>query len=269
MPIMNGLLNKGTLGATFLMAAAMLSGFRTVNGKMRLHGITTATDKTVITYNADKSIAKLVSTHKTSDESYVVARIPVYENGHLVKTLFTDDEVSDAPMLFSTFTYSSKGQVEKISYYQENVVNAYDSLVYNNTGKIIARYFFSKQAGKNGFESHNCQLYTWDAQGNISSMENMGRLNDKAEFVLSSSTSYKYDSKPNAQQNTPVLSYMIDIAPANLSANNIVSETITATAGSAIVNNYAYAYNASQYPVKVTATYGGKETVATELEWAE
>jgi glycine/serine hydroxymethyltransferase len=62
---------------------------------------------------------------------------------------------------------------------------------------------------------------------------------------------------------------MIDVAPANLSANNIVSETITAAAGSAIVNNYAYAYNASQYPVKVTATYGGKETVATVLEWAE
>ncbi|MVT42305.1 hypothetical protein GO495_17065 [Chitinophaga oryziterrae] len=267
---MNGLLNKGTLGATFLMAAAMLSGFRTVNGKMHLHGITTATDKTVITYNADKSIAKLVSTHKTSDESYVVARIPVYENGRLVKTLFTDGDESDAPVLFSTFTYSSKGLVEKINYYEDNVVNAYDSLVYNNTGKITARYFFSKQEGKNGFESHNCQLYTWNAQGNISSMENMGRLNDKAEFVLSSGISYKYDSKPNAQQSIPVLSYIIDVTPANLSANNIISETITAVAGNAIVNNYAYTYNASQYPVKVTATYdGGKETVATELEWAE
>jgi hypothetical protein len=100
-------------------------------------------------------------------------------------------------------------------------------------------------------------------------MENLGRLSDKAEFVLSSGTSYKYDSKPNAQQSIPVLSYIVDVTPANLSANNIVSETITA-AGNAVVNNYAYAYNASQYPVKVTATYaGGKETVATELEWAE
>jgi hypothetical protein len=269
MPVMNGLLNKGTLGAAFITAAAMLSSFSTINGKMRLHGITTATDKTVITYNADKSIAKLVSTHKTGDDSYVAARIPVYENGQLVKTLFTDDEQSGTPVLFSSFTYSAKGQVEKISYYQENAVNAYDSLVYSNTGKIIARYFFSKEAS--GFESHNCQLYTWDAKGNISSLENMGRLNDKAAFVLSSAISYTYDSKPNAQQSIPELSYIIDVAPVNLSANNIVSETITtATGSSAGVNNYTYAYNASQYPVKVTATYAGSnETVATVLEWAE
>jgi hypothetical protein len=267
MPNMNGLLNKGTLAATFLIAAAMLSAFRADdNGKIRLQGITTSTDKTVITYNADKSIAKLVSTHKTSDESYVTARIPVYENGKLVKTLFTDS--NEAGSLFSSFTYSSKGQIEKISYFQGDVTDAYDSLVYNAAGQIVARYFFNKEEA--AFVNHNCQLYTWDAKGNITGMQNLGRLSDKAAFEVSSDVTYTYDSKPNAHQSIPSLSYIIDIAPSNLSANNIVSESITSAAGTAVVNNYEYAYNASQYPVKVTAKYAGaKDAVATELEWAE
>ena len=266
---MNGLMNKGTLAAAFLMAAAMLSAFRADNtGKIRLHGISTSTDKTVITYNADKSIAKLVSTHKTSDESYVTARIPVYENGKLVKTLFTEGD--EAPSLFSSFTYSSKGQVEKINYFQGDAVNAYDSLVYSAAGQIVARYFFNKEEGQTAFSNHNCQLYTWDAKGNISSMQNLGRLSDKAEFAVSSNVTYTYDSKPNAHQSIPSLSYIIDIAASNLSANNIISESITSAAGTAVVNKYEYAYNASQYPVKVTAKYAGaKDAVATELEWAE
>lgn len=266
---MNAFTNKGTLAAAFLMAAATLSAFRPGHtGKIHLQGISTSTDKTVITYNADKSIARLVSTHKTGNESYVVARVPVYEKGQLVKTMFIDSDA--APAVFSSFTYSAKGQVEKISYFQGDAVNAYDSLVYNTNGKITARYFFNKEEGQTAFENHNCQLYTWDAKGNISGMESMGRLNAAAEFVLSSSTTYTYDNKPNAQQSIPALSYIIDIAPANLSANNILSETITPATGNAIVNSYEYAYNASQYPVRVTAKYAGaKDAVATELQWAD
>lgn len=257
---------NGFTSAAFLMAAVAFSAFRTENP--RLQGITTSTDKTVISYNADKSIAKLLSTHKTEDESYVVARIPVYENGKLVKTMFTDS--NDAPAVFSSFSYSPKGQIEKISYYQGDVVNAYDSLVYNAAGKITARYFFNNEEGQTAFESHNCQLYTWDAKGNISRMESMGRLNAQAEFVLSAVTSYTYDNKPNGQQSVPSLSYITDVAPANLSANNILSETITAATGNTIVNSYTYAYNAAQYPVKVTAKYAGAEgVVATELQWGE
>lgn len=261
---MSGLMNKGALGATVLMVAAMLSAFRGDTGKMRLHGIATSTDKTIISYNADKSIAKLVSTHKTDDDTYILTRIPVYENGKLVKTMLTDSDA--APSLFSDFGWNTKGQVEKIRYYENGTVNAYDSLVYNAAGKITARYFFNKEA--NTFTSHNCQLYTWDAKGNITRMESMGRADNNAAFALSSTTSYKYDNKLNAHQSTPSLSYIVDVAPVNLSANNIVAETITTDNGST-TNIYAYAYNAMQYPVKVTATYGGKEKIATVLEWAE
>ena len=262
-------MNRGTLSVTFLMAAAMLSAFRTNTDEIRLQRISSATDKTIITYNADKSIARLVSTHKTADESYVVTRIPVYENGKLVKTMFTDDVAAEAT-LFSAFTYSAKEQVEKISYFQEDAVNAYDSLIYNDAGKIIARYFFNKGEGQSAFESHNCQLYTWDVKGNITGMENFGRLSAKAAFILSYRTSYTYDNKSNAQQSSPSLSYIIDVTPANLSANNIVSETITSATGSTIVNNFEYAYNAAQYPVRITAKYAGtQDAVSTELEWAE
>jgi hypothetical protein len=260
MPIMRGLRNKGAVTAAFLVAAVMFSAFRTDTGKMRLHGIITPTDKTVISYNADKSVAKLVSTHQTSDESYTVTRIPVYENGKLVRTMLADD--AGAPTLFSKLTWSVNNQVIKVSYYENGKVNTYDSLVYKN-GKIAARYFFIKADGK--FQSQNCQLYTWDEKGNVTLVENMGRLNDKAEYTLSSSTSYKYDNKANAQLNIPA--YLVDITPAYLSANNVVAETIT-VGDNTLENSYEYEYDAMQYPVSVTAKYGN-EVIPTKLEWAE
>jgi len=254
---MSGLKNRGAITATFLIAAAMFSAFRADTGKMRLHGIITPTDKTVITYNADKSVAKLVSTHQTSDESYTVTRIPVYENGKLVKTMFADENA--APSLFSTLTWSVNNQVIKVSYYENGAVNSYDSLVYRN-GKVAARYFFTKT--NDGFQSQNCQLYTWDAKGNVTKVENMGRLNNQAEFALSSTVSYKYDNKANAQLNIPA--YLVDFTPASLSVNNVTTETID----DKLVGSYEYVYNDMQYPVSVKAKYGN-ETVSTKLEWKE
>jgi hypothetical protein len=263
---------KGRLCAVILMTAVIVSAFRPLNsdrGKMRLRGIATANNRTVFSYNGDKSIAELLTIRKTEEGSYTTTRIPVYKNGRLAKTFVTDDDASHAPTLFAAFEYSGKGKVRRILYYLEGFVHGYDSLIYNTNGQIIARYFFNGTQDGTAFENNSCQLYTWDNKGNIVMMENMGRVNRRLPFTLSSTTTYTYDDHPNAQQSVPSLCYLVDIAAVNLSANNILTETITSAASNnSIVNHYSYAYNEQQYPERITARYAvSEETVVTELEW--
>lgn len=262
---------KGCIVAALLLTGISVSAFRTSDdkGKMRLRGITTATDRTVISYNDDKSVAELLTTYKTDEGSYTTTRIPVYKNGRLVKTYVTDDESSHAPTLFAAYEYSPKGNIRRIVYYLSGDVHGYDSLAYNDAGRISARYSFGDSPDGTAFENNSCQYYTWDNKGNIVTIENMGRVNKKLPFTLSSTTTYTYDNHPNAQQSIPSLAYLVDIAAVNLSANNIVTETITpATGGNSIINHYAYAYNDAAYPTQITTRYAaGDETVVTELEW--
>lgn len=263
---------KGRVCAALILTAIIASAFRpgySNKGKMRLRGINTATNKIMISYNEDKSIAELLTIYKTENGSYSTTRIPVYRNGRLVKIFVTDDEASNAPALFSSFEYSAKGNIRRIVYYLDGLVHGYDSLAYNNKGQIVARYFFNDTQDGSSFENNSCQLYTWDNKGNIVVIENMGRVNRKLPFILSSTTTYTYDDHPNAHCGISSLCYVMDITAANLSANNVVTETITGAEGSnGIVNHYSYAYNEEQYPARITTKYAtGDETVVTELEW--
>lgn len=252
-----------------LITATILSAAIATKDGDRLHTISSATDKTVISYNADKSIAKMVTTHSSGDDQYTDVRIPVYQNGKLVKTMSAAEENSAAPTLFSTFGYNSNGKIDKISYYEEDHVSGYDSLVYDNKGQLAARYFFVLPAGKSAFENHYCQLYTWDQQGNISQLENMGRNADNAAFALSSTVTYKYDNKLNSQRSIPGFAFITDLSAVNLSANNILSEVITtANGGSTIANSFEYAYNSKQYPEHVTVKNSASNMAATtDLTW--
>ncbi|WP_044218923.1 hypothetical protein [Chitinophaga pinensis] len=263
---------RGRIVAALLLAGITVSAFRSPSdkGRMRLHGITTATDRTVISYNEDRTVAELLTTYKTEEGSYTTTRIPVYKNGRLVKTFVTDDESSHAPTLFATYDYSEKGNIRRIIYYLDGLVHSYDSLVYNSSGQITARYFFNDTQDGLAFENNSCQFYTWDVKGNIISVHNMGRVNKKLPFTKASTTTYTYDDHPNAQHSIPALPYLVDIAAVNLSANNIITETITPVTGNnRIVNQYKYAYNEEAYPKQITTTYAeGGETVVTELEWS-
>lgn len=263
---------ESRLCAALLLVSIIASAFRPVNsdkGKMRLRGISTAASKTVITYNADKSIAALLTIDQTTEGGYTATRIPVYKDGRLIRVFVTDEESSQAPVLFSSFEYSDKGRIRRIIYYLEGAVHGYDSLAYNANGQISARYFFNDTQDGIAFENNNCQLYTWNNKGNIITIENMGRVNRKLPFMLSSTTTYTYDDHPNAQHSIPSLCYLTDIAAENMSANNIITETITpATGDNSIVKHYSYEYNADRYPAKITARYAvDDEMMVTDLEW--
>lgn len=269
---MPSLRSKRQLYVVLTLVLIAASSFRPVlseKGKMRLRGISTDTRKTLISYNTDKSIAQLLTICKTTDGGYTTTRIPVYRNGKLMKVFVADDESSHAPSLFSSFEYSEKGHVRRVLYYLDGEVHGYDSLAYNAKGEIIARYFFNEAEDGASFENKTCQLYNWDQKGNIIMIENMGRVNKKLPFTLSSTTEYTYDDHPNAQRNLRSICFLTDIAAANLSANNIVTETIRpATGGNSIVNHYSYAYNAERYPTRITTHYAiNNEMTVTELEW--
>jgi hypothetical protein len=263
---------KAPLCAVFLLTAFIAVAFRPLHydkGRLQLRGINTATNKTVISYNEDRSIAELLTIYKTEEGSYTTTRIPVYKNGRLVKTYVTDDDASHAPTLFSSFEYSKKGNIRRIIYYLDGLVHGYDSLVFNANDQIIARYFFNDTQDGSSFENNSCQCYTWDDKGNIVMIENMGRVNRKLPFTISSTTTYTYDDHPNAQQHIPSLCYLVDITAAYLSANNIVTETITAAiSNNSSVNHYSYTYNEDLYPTRITTRYAvSDEMTVTELEW--
>jgi hypothetical protein len=269
MPIFS---TKSRLCTALLLVMIVASAFHPVysdKGKMRLRGISSASNKTVITYNADKTVAELLTIYQTADGSYSTTRIPVYKDGRLIKIFVTDEESSQAPVLFSSFEYSSKGKIRRIIYYLDGAVHGYDSLAYNKNGLIVARYFYNDTQDGTAFENNSCQLFRWDNKGNIVRIENMGRVNRKLPFRLSSLTTYTYDDHPNAQQSIPSLWYLTDITAENMSANNIVTETITsAVSNNSIVKHFSYAYNAARYPSRITARYAvNDEVVVTDLEW--
>ncbi|SHN22986.1 hypothetical protein [Chitinophaga sp. CF418] len=263
---------KSLLCAAILLVMIIASAFRPVNsdkGKMRLRGISTAASKTVISYNEDKSIAQLLTIYQTAEGGYSTTRIPVYKDGRLIRIFMTDEESSQAPALFSSFEYSGEGSIRRIIYYLDGAVHGYDSLAYDNNGQISARYFFNDTQDGLAFENNSCQFYTWNNKGNIVTIENMGRVNRKLPFTLSSTTTYMYDDHPNAQHSISSLCYLTDIAAENMSANNIVTETITpAVSNNSIVKRYSYTYNAERYPTRIITRYAvNNEIVVTELEW--
>lgn len=264
-------LNRVLLYTAAFTGAALISAFRMDEGTMRLIGVKTSTDRTVISYHENKSVSSLLTMHNSSDGVYTTTRIPVYENGRLVKMFITDEESTSEPRLFSSFDYSDKQEIIRISYYLNKNVHAYDSLVYNSEGRVVERYYFDRTRKNAPFTNNSCQHYNWDRNGNIVSVDNMGKPDPKLPFTHSSTTLYQYDGHPNIQRSIPLLAYLVDVAAINLSANNIVSETIQpANGGRAIVNRYKYAYKNKKYPSRVTAIFSGNEgSVITELEWSE
>ncbi|WP_217606752.1 hypothetical protein [Chitinophaga sp. GbtcB8] len=256
------------------IAAIALTSFRNNDegntDRPFLQAINSHASTTLITYNLQHAISRLTRIQRTVEETYTDIRIPVYESGHLVSTLVSDRANGEDSQLFSSFDYTDDySRIEKIHYYTEGSIQAYDSLVYNETGHITARYFFGKNVN-NHFENHNYQAYTWDNAGNVIQLDNYGRMGTSGNFALSSTMLYSYDKKLNPQQRINGLCYITDIMPAFLSNNNVLTEQIISTQGAdKTTTSYKYEYNSAQYPTSVTAIYGAdgsRETTRLSYE---
>ncbi|ASZ13378.1 hypothetical protein KTO58_07400 [Chitinophaga pendula] len=249
-------------------AGVLFSAFRTGDKPVLLQKISSAGGNTRIHYNMDNTVQQLLITNKSEFGDYTTARIPVYENGRLTGTRISETEENGSERPFSRLQYESgSNRISQVQYLLGEQVNSYDSLVYNTNGQVIAKYYFAKQATNGQFASQNCQQYTWDQKGNVTRMENLGRTSTQADFKLVSAVDYTYDSKPNAHLQIPGMAFITDIAPTNMSANNITSETLTTIAtGKQQTGTYTYTYNARKYPVRVVYNTGA-ERFSTSLEW--
>ncbi|MGO4290440.1 hypothetical protein [Chitinophaga sp. RAB17] len=267
------MLNKSAtqrVSLAMLMASAVVfSAFRSDRNSQQstyLHKISSPAGQTVLEYNADKTIKKIVQFHKTENAAYSDVQLPVYENGRLVKSLFADNETATTGDLYTSYDYAGD-KVAKISYYRDNAVYTYDSLVYNEAGKLATRYQFGKNPAKGTWENTGYQQFTWDGEGNVTQVDNFGKQPGYSKFLHTSAVGYTYDKQQNPQQQQPELANLMDLSAANLSAHNILTENISSVNSSRVVTStYSYAYNGGKYPVRGTYT-SGMDAAVVKLEW--
>ncbi|MBV7531510.1 hypothetical protein [Chitinophaga sp. sic0106] len=237
-----------------LLAVLGLSSAFTVPGEPQptyLTSISSSGGRTTVEYNADKSISRLVQVHKGESGDYNEVIKPVYDNGRLVKTMASDGTSADE--VNTSLDYNPQGQVTRISYYRNEVVYAYDSLVYNEAGQLTTRHQFTAQPSKGNFDNSGYQEFTWDAAGDIIRQDNYGKQPGFSKFLRLSSISYRYDNKVNSRQQHPGLRWILELQPANLSAHNVVSETLTSSRSSrAVTSTCTYSYSGGKFPLKAT-----------------
>ncbi|MBC9929651.1 hypothetical protein [Chitinophaga qingshengii] len=265
---------KTQLATCALLAVSMTfaTAFRTDNnapGATYLSKISSPAGKTTFEYNADKTLRKITRLHQSGRDSWLSIQLPVYENGRLVKTFSTDDANAVTGDLNATYSYTANGQLQFINYYRNNAVYMTDSLVYNATGKISARYHQTINPVKRQLEITGYQEYTWNKDGDVTQMDNYGKVPGYSSFQLTSSATYTYDRQQNPQQLCPELAYLTDITPANMSTHNVLSESVNgARTSQAYTHTFTYAYNASKFPVKGTFRNGMDEGTV-KLEWTK
>jgi hypothetical protein len=254
-----------------LAALAVFSSFRSDKVKPAgtyLHKISSTSGQTRLEYNADKSLKKILQFRKTENASYTDVILPVYENGRLARTLFADTENATTGDVFTSFDYSADGNhIQKVKYYRNNDVFTYDSLTYDAGGKLETRYHFGKHPSSGKWQNTGYEQFTWDQKGNIERIDNYGKQPGYSKFVCTSSLNYTYDNAQNPQHEQPNLAFVLEANAANMSANNVLSETISSANSSIVItNSYTYAYNAAKYPVRGTFNSGMDNSVM-KLEW--
>lgn len=266
---------RGAIYATLVTSFTILTAFRSEgnhsmlrNGgdqQTYLHKVVSPAGQTLLEYNADKSIRRITQLHKSENDTYSDIQLPVYENGRLVKCLSAADENAVTGDPYLSFEYNND-KVSKISYFRDNAVYAYDSLAYDESGKMARRYQFGRNAAKAAWENSGYLQYTWNQDGDVERMDTYGRQPGYSKFVYTSSVSYTYDRKQNPQQQHPELGILMEAGAGSLSAHNVLTESISSPNTSRVVTNtYTYAYS-GKYPVRATFS-SGMDEATVKLEW--
>ncbi|WP_143308888.1 hypothetical protein [Chitinophaga vietnamensis] len=268
---MHKTVTHGVACAMLLASVTFMSSFKNDDGTSGtyLKKISSASGQTTLEYNSDKTIRKIVQHHKTENASYTDVTLPVYENGHLVKTMLADDENASSGDLYAAYDYvQGSDKIAKVSFYRDNAVYTYDSLAYDANGRLAFRYQFSKVPGKGAWENSGYQQFTWNDKGDVERMDNYGKQPGYSKFVNTSSINYTYDDRQNPQLQQPALAFVLDANAANLSAHNILSENLSTPHSSRVITNtYVYTY-AGRYPVRATYNSGADQGIV-KLEWAK
>lgn len=259
-------IRHGVIYASLALSFTAFSAFNSGSSfETYLSKIISPNGKTLVEYNTDKTIRSILLVHGQNKDEYTVAQLPVYENGRIVKTLLANASGQDGE-LYRSFDYQADGKLLKVYAYRQNALVSVDSLAYNADGQLITRYFsnFNAQAAKVLPDGY--QELSWDKEGNVVEARTFGKQPGYNKLVNTSTTAYRYDNKqtPSQQRN---LALILDAGVANLSAHNVLSETIaSANSVNVITNTWSYAYNAGKFPVKATLN-AGLDGSTVKLEW--
>ncbi|SDH42660.1 hypothetical protein [Chitinophaga filiformis] len=206
-------------------------------------------DSTGVTYNAANNVATFSSF--AQKESYAFYSELVYGNGKLAKLLVSED----APTALEDkqdYEYNAAGDLSKVMIYgADKLIDAYDSIVYDNNGRYAAMYSFgvSQEPGTEGrpFENYGKTLYDWDSKGNLIKEIYISIIDGQETDSIT--TVYTYDDKVNFIAIQPEL-YLIhprEVA-IGLSVNNILTLRTEYSNYSEAETN-VYTYDGDGYPV--------------------
>jgi hypothetical protein len=224
-------------------------------------------DTITVTYNASKKIA-LYSYLDARGAGRSYYNEPVYENNRIVK-INSADESPTALLLAQSFDYNAAGNIERTKFYDDDgTIYRYDSVAYDNAGRLSALY--ASEEGKGGIATlafNEKYAFVWDNKGNITKQYVM-EIVDGVETKDTVTTTYTYDDKVNygAKQNE---FYLMEFeGPAfGLSVNNILTEKTVYDDGTEEYT-YEYTYDEDNYPVtiKTTSKYNRNGTNDTRVE---
>lgn len=226
------------------------------------------TDSISVTYNANNKIVRLdLADNRVGGHPYF--NEAVYENNRLVKLNYSDESPT-ALHLAQSYDYNAAGHVEKIKFYEEDgTLGGYDSLTYDNTGRLAALYTGNGSVGgTTGLNFHEKYAFLWDSKGNITK-QYVIPITDGVETKDTVTTVYTYDDKVNYVAKQPEIFLMEPESPAfALSANNIVTEKTVWSETTTEEYTNEYTYDEDNYPVtkKSTGKYTNNGGVSTKVE---
>jgi len=223
------------------------------------------TDSIGATYNASNKIVtyNLIDSREGGHSYYNEA---VYENGRIVKLNYSEESPT-ALHLDRSYDYNAAGNVVKIKFHEEDgTVYGFDSLAYDNNGRLAALYVAEGTEGN--IKIYRKYALVWDNKGNIIKQHAI-RVESGVETKDSVTTTYTYDDKINYVAKQVEIFLMEPEGPAfGLSANNIVTEKTVSSTTTTEEYTKEYTYDEDNYPVtmKSTGKYTNGGTVNTKVE---
>lgn len=205
-------------------------------------------DSISLTYNASNKLARFESAALNGESSAYYSEA-VYENGKITK-LLAGDESPTALTLEQSYEYNAAGRLVKIKFYDNSgKVDQYDSIAYDNSGRLAALYVTDEaEEGSNQLSYYQKYALVWDAKGNITK-QHVVRMVDGKETSDTVTTAYTYDDKVNFVAKQPELYLLEPESPAfALSANNILTEK-TEYGNYIETDSNEYTYDEDNYPV--------------------
>ncbi|QHT67953.1 hypothetical protein GXP67_15550 [Rhodocytophaga rosea] len=211
------------------------------------------TDVITYQYDSQKRLQKADYSGDATEDNYF-KEYAYNAAGRVIKETFKSDDGGD--LSYFTFEYDGNNLLSKIAFYSRNaptnaIVHQYNKVIDYNVSKQVVKV--STYAPDNSTTPYRYDTYTYDANQNVSKIQEYTQHSTGA--VNDVSSEYTYDSKKNPNLGATFLG----VGAETHSRNNILSEKVTYYL-SGLTKNYThtYLYNEKEFPVKETVNTGSE-----------